>query len=125
MKMPRTTCRTLMIVIAISALAAWGYTLHRRSEFFTAKAREHHIDCIFYHAAMSNFDDGRTMDDSQRAIRETYHRWFEYEDGLVRKYRLAARLPMLPLGPDPDPPAGPLPVNPLRSARRNASRPSP
>jgi len=112
MKPPRMTCRTLMIAIALVALATRGGMLWCRSAGFAAKARKHQIEKEFLEIQISSIEYNvykfpwrsrlplSARDEASRAILERRAR---QEDGLYRKYRYAATLPWLPVEPDPSP----------------------
>jgi len=112
MKPPRMTCRTLMIAIALAALATRGGMLGCRSAGFAAKARKHQIKkeslefdilCIEYNVYKYPRRSRLPLTARDEANRAILERRVQYEDSLYRKYRHAATLPWLPVEPDPSP----------------------
>jgi hypothetical protein len=120
MKAPRFTIRFLMIVVAVSGAAVWGFTLWRRSTAFAASAAVHQSRLSF---ARRNLLDEHTENRWElshdpylpRRFKTTftsddmsgiahYERVVAYEERMYRKYVRAARLPWLPVEADPPSP---------------------
>jgi hypothetical protein len=113
MRAPRFTLRVLMIGVAFAALATWGDSLYRRSVELDAMATKHWTNLLNLSDSVGRRMGGRrnafayrlTLPD--KAKREIGIRWYDYEEHMFLKYRRAARLPWLPISPDPPPPAEP------------------
>jgi hypothetical protein len=114
MKPPRIRLRSLMIIIAISAIATWGYTLWRRSAEYASKAEQCEVEVFMYKENLDRIDyeeeapfhnRKRTSFSEEETIkRNQYEHLLRYAERLGRKYRRAARFPWLPVEPDPPPP---------------------
>jgi len=117
--LPRFTLRATAIVIAVAALATWGYAMRLRSAMFTAKASEHE-DTLFWerinlralqYNSIGSFEFRRQRRQNLTATDEaeiaTQGHVVEYEERMYRKYARAARFPWLPIDPDPAPPTSP------------------
>jgi hypothetical protein len=112
MTWPRFTLRALMIGVAIAAVASWAQSLRRRSAEFSANADRHWANLIELSGSKGRSITARrrilvhAVGGPENAKREIGMRWLDYEERMYFKYRRAARLPWLPIGPDPPPPAG-------------------
>jgi hypothetical protein len=108
MRRPRFTTRTAIVIVALASLAAWGVAMQRRSDAYTARAREHELRRWSYSINVSVWSAEKAQHPGSRdyyeALLAPLQRGAEYEDRLVRKYRRAARYPWLPVAPDPPAP---------------------
>jgi hypothetical protein len=114
-----------MIAVAIAALATWGcVSPHRRSAVLDAEATRHWNNVIYLEHEIRKFGGHwniflkpRTAD--EEAERARYMRQLDYEGRMFLRYSHAARRPWLAVGPDPPPPAEPVPMPPaLTNYRR-------
>jgi len=114
--LPRFTLRATAIVIAVAALATWGYAMRLRSAMFTAKASEHEDTLVWERINLQEMQYNSTgpfefrmqrrqnLTAAEEAEIAIQGRRVEYEERMYRKYARAARFPWLPPGPDPAPP---------------------
>ena len=125
--------RTMMLLVALAALATWGTIMVERSKVYAAKARRHEVNENWHKSNLSmdylNIREpyiwkwGDTLKDREELSRRiaedlqpriaSLTRMLEFESGLGRKYRRAARYPWM--GVEADPPAPPqwMPPPPL------------
>jgi hypothetical protein len=114
----RFRLHTLMMGVAVAALATWGcLLLQRRSAELEAKATRHWNNMIYVDDEISRiggtwniFLKPRTAD--EEAKRARYLRRLDYEGHTFLKYSHAARLSWLAVGADPPPPAELVPLAP-------------
>lgn len=113
MKTPRITIRALMIVVALAALASFGWVLRQRSGRFAAEAFRHYCKMGSYLARRDSIitdqhDGTRLLPEElvgwQKDNIEFFERGAAYEEQLIRKYRWAAIFPWGSPGEDPPPP---------------------
>jgi hypothetical protein len=113
MQMPRVrfTVRSMMVVVAIVAVAIWTpmwakSQLDARRTYFVELARQYYdkrmIACSFAYSGPG----GAIMEERIKADKVRRDRASVYYSDLIQKYLRAARYPWLPVGPDPPEPPG-------------------
>lgn len=114
MKAPRISLRALMIVVALAALASWGWVLRQRSARFAAEANKHYTRLeVCIHNRDAHLYDGHLLPrvrrlhlmEGDKEQVKFFQSWVCYEEQLVSKYRWAAIFPWLSPGDDPPPPS--------------------
>lgn len=104
MRLPRMTTRRWMIAVAVLCLTFGGLAglqrMNERSQRFRALARNHlHQETVDRLALQGSEAHG-----AAKAITEKHRMLTEYHRALNLKYKRAARLPWLPVPPDPPKP---------------------
>jgi hypothetical protein len=111
MKTRRISLRTLMIAVALAALASWGWVLRQRSARFASEAEKHYYRMDHYIGNRNTvYRDPHTgirkrreqLTDAEKRQLEFYESCASYEEQLIRKYRWAAIFPWV--SPEDDPP---------------------
>jgi hypothetical protein len=98
MRLPRFRLRTLMIAVAVAAVATGGEVMRRRSVHSRKQAR-YYADLV---RIAPMFHLSREMPPEQAwRYRQAQIRWWQQ---MARKYERAARYPFLSVAPDPPPP---------------------
>lgn len=109
MRLPRFTVRTMIVVVAASAIACFAEQMARTSldrqriaEFHSATAGSHSWFC----AGLPSTDEQRRQlkDARDRWARSRHGRMARYHSALATKYRRAVFRPWIPVAPDPPPP---------------------
>ena len=104
MRPPRFRLRTLLILVALSAVPLALIQVRRRREHYRVQAELHGSLEQFFRAGIAGMGatiGGRTSS-QLRSIREP--RRVAYHAALRAKYERAAARPWLPVPPDPPPP---------------------
>ena len=112
----RFRLRSLMIALALASLAAWGYSMWRRSREFAARATAHqfrvfteeiNIRSITDEYPVTQFPPRRKthLTPAEKVSLGISERVLRYETIMYEKY-LRRAYPWLPVAPDPPPPPG-------------------
>jgi hypothetical protein len=108
----RFTVRALMVAIALSALAPWGWVLWGRSVQYARKAEEYleRMEICKANAARSRHfqiigGSSAPLPDWKKARVEFFQIRADHAERLYRKYRWAAMLPWLTPKADPPEPS--------------------
>jgi hypothetical protein len=104
MRLPKFRIRTVMIAVAVLAIALGGLAglqqLGQRMQRFRALARNHRQQGIVNRLRL----EGLVAHQAAKADIERYRTRADYHDALNRKYEYAARHPWLPVSSDPPEP---------------------